>query len=397
MDLSPYLETVRQGVTSAAALGDDTTRQVADRLGGAVEASTRLALIRALSDAAAQVSAEVAPTSVELRMSGAEPELVVVVPAPSAEPTLLLPDHAAAGDDEPPELEGEPVEVDDEPVARVSLRLPASVKSRVDEKAARDGHLDQRLAAPCRDGRAWRTGPIPPVSAVAARSPPIPGDNGPFGPYGVFGPNGPFGPGGVFGGRGRRHPDLPGGPPTAAWDRAGLGPMTARTFDAIGVRAIVVDNLGRGSLTLEAGPRDDVVEGTVSADEELLQETSIRHEADTLRIWFPDQLFRSRKAHIRIGVPTGIALTARTGSADVTASVPLGRSRLSTGSGEVDLAAARGPGRHVRLRFGVGGHPHRRWRTGHQRIGRHRDRRGALSDHRQIRIRRPAGPLAARG
>jgi len=212
MDLSPYLETVRQGVTSAAALGDDTTRQVADRLGGAVEASTRLALIRALSDAAAQVSAEVAPTSVELRMSGADPELVVVVPAPNAEPTLLLPDHAAAGDDEPPESDlTEPIEVDDEPVARISLRLPASVKSRVDEKADRDGistnawllravmdALGERPAVPL--------SPTPPV-------PPMPDDNGPFGPYGVFGPNGPFGPGGVFGGRGRRHADLPGDPP----------------------------------------------------------------------------------------------------------------------------------------------------------------------------------------
>ena len=78
MDLSPYLETVRDGVSSAAALGDDATRQTADRLGGAVEASTRLALIRALADAAAEISAETAPTSVELRMSGPDPELVVI-------------------------------------------------------------------------------------------------------------------------------------------------------------------------------------------------------------------------------------------------------------------------------------------------------------------------------
>ena len=92
MDLSPYLETVRHGVTSAAALGDDNTRQTAERLGGAVESSTRLALIRALSDAAAQISAETAPTSVELRMNGPDPELVVLVPAPTPEPTLLLPD-----------------------------------------------------------------------------------------------------------------------------------------------------------------------------------------------------------------------------------------------------------------------------------------------------------------
>jgi DUF4097 and DUF4098 domain-containing protein YvlB len=116
--------------------------------------------------------------------------------------------------------------------------------------------------------------------------------------------------------------------------------MSARTFDATGVRAIVVDNLGRGSLTLETSPREDVVEGTVSGDDELLQQAGIRHEADTLRIWFPDQLFRTQTAHIRIGVPPGTALTARTGSADVTASAPLGRCRITTGSGELSLAEA---------------------------------------------------------
>lgn len=116
--------------------------------------------------------------------------------------------------------------------------------------------------------------------------------------------------------------------------------MTARTFDAAGVRTIVVDNLARGSLSIEAGPLDDVVEGTVSAAEDLLQETNVRHEADTLRIWFPEQTSRGQTAHVRVGVPAGTALTARTGSADVTATVPLGRCRLVTGSGDISLTGA---------------------------------------------------------
>lgn len=116
--------------------------------------------------------------------------------------------------------------------------------------------------------------------------------------------------------------------------------MTARTFDATGIRTVVVDNLGRGSLTLQPTPRDGLVEGTVSADPDLLEAATIRHESDTLRIWFPDQLFRTPTAHIRIGVPAGTGLTARTGSADVTASAPLGRCRITTGSGEVNLAEA---------------------------------------------------------
>ena len=110
--------------------------------------------------------------------------------------------------------------------------------------------------------------------------------------------------------------------------------MTARTFDAAGVHAIVVDHLARGSLTLEAGPRGDLIEGTVSAGEDLLQQTTIRQEGDTLRIWFPDQLFRTQTAHLRIGVPPGTALTARLGSADVTASVRNGVSFWSVGRGK---------------------------------------------------------------
>ena len=92
-------QTVRDGVTQAAALADDHTRQVAERLGGAIESSTRLALIPALSDAASTISAELAPSSVEVRMVGQDPEFVVSVPsgrvradrAVSAEPTRSRP------------------------------------------------------------------------------------------------------------------------------------------------------------------------------------------------------------------------------------------------------------------------------------------------------------------
>ena len=116
--------------------------------------------------------------------------------------------------------------------------------------------------------------------------------------------------------------------------------MTARTFDAVGVRAIIIQNLGRGSVNVEPGPRPDLVEGTVSGDDELLQQARIRHDGDTLQIWFPDQVFRQHTAHLRIGAPAGTALTARTGSADVTSTVPLGRSRLTTGSGDISLSEA---------------------------------------------------------
>src|ERR687894_1754569 len=119
MDLSPYVQTVRDGVSSAAALADDHTREVAERLGGSIESSTRLALISALSDATSSISAELAPSSVEVRMIGQDPELVVSLATGDSEPTVLQAPREA----DPTDADVL-VDVDDEPVARISLRLP---------------------------------------------------------------------------------------------------------------------------------------------------------------------------------------------------------------------------------------------------------------------------------
>jgi hypothetical protein len=217
MDLTPYLESVRAGVANASALADEQTQQVAGRLGTAIESSTRLALIQALSDAAGTISAELAPSSVELRMVGHDPEFVISVQAAEAEPTLLLPPE--------PEPEGVTTEAEDEPAARITLRLPQSVKARVDEMASSEGiSTNAWLIRAVMDALADRSGPraewpVPPRPPMPphppmAPHPPMPpspklifGETGPFGPEGVFGqkgvfgPNGPFGPGGVFGDR----------------------------------------------------------------------------------------------------------------------------------------------------------------------------------------------------
>jgi hypothetical protein len=196
MDLSSYVTRVRDGVTQAAALADDHTRQVAERLGGAVDASTRLALIQALSDAAGTISAELAPASVEVRMVGQDPEFVVSVPTVDSEPTLLVPDEDSA---EPAAAVEDP-DPDDEPIARISLRLPQSVKARVDEKAAAE-----RISTNAWLIRAVMDALAEPVGPPAPPRPPVPGPifgpDGPFGPHGVFGPHGPFG---IFTDRGQR-------------------------------------------------------------------------------------------------------------------------------------------------------------------------------------------------
>src|SRR5262245_23753159 len=136
MDLSQYVDSVRAGVANASSLADEHTQQVAERLGTAIESSTRLALIQALSDAAGNISAEIAPSSVELRIVGQDPEFVVSIQTSESEPTLLMPEPGAADGEagEPPATEAE-----DEPVARITLRVPQSVKTRVDEMASAEG------------------------------------------------------------------------------------------------------------------------------------------------------------------------------------------------------------------------------------------------------------------
>ncbi len=193
MDLSPYIESVRDGVKNAAALADDNTQQLASRLGTAIESSTRLALIQALSDAAGTISAELAPASVEVRMSGQDPDFVVSVPSPGSEPTMLLP--------EPPEPAADEPELDEEPLARISLRLPNSVKLKVDEMADQDGISTN----------AWLIRAV--VDALAERRrgdgpPRPPGLGGPLA-GGAFGPGGPFGPHGIFGAGGVFSPGRP--------------------------------------------------------------------------------------------------------------------------------------------------------------------------------------------
>ena len=133
MDITNYVEAVRRGVQDAAALGDDHTRQVAERLGVSVESAARLALLEAVADAAAEISLELAPGSVELRVSGGQP-LFVVTPPPAEhadDVTVLQPEDRSS-------LDPEAGDADDQQ-ARVSLRLPQSVKEKVDEYADAEG------------------------------------------------------------------------------------------------------------------------------------------------------------------------------------------------------------------------------------------------------------------
>ena len=196
---------------NASSLADEHTQHVAERLGTAIESSTRLALLQALSDAAGTISAELAPSSVELRIVGQDPEFVVSVQAAESEPTLLLPD-ARAWPSTPRRVP--PSKLTTSPW-RASLWAPALGKGARGSNGFLRRDLDQRVAHSRGHGRLTNVAVTPGVAAARIRvrqMPPLAdgaspnvvfGFGGPFGPHGVFGAEGPFGPGEVF----RRAPE----------------------------------------------------------------------------------------------------------------------------------------------------------------------------------------------
>ncbi len=122
MDLTPYVETMRTHLLTAAAMGDQQARDTARLLADALEPGARLALTHALSAFADEVTAAWGAGSVEIRMRGGEPEVVVTVEtevagAPSDETYVNIEADGDAG------------------AARVSLRMPEYVKSAAENRA----------------------------------------------------------------------------------------------------------------------------------------------------------------------------------------------------------------------------------------------------------------------
>jgi hypothetical protein len=127
MDITPYVERLRHDLTQAAAAGDDRVRDAAERLGLALDPSMRLALMEALSQAAAEITSEMRAGSVDVRLTGRDLEFVVEHPTP--EPAAPVAAATPAGEDEE----------EDGPTARITLRLPESVKAKAEELAGRTG------------------------------------------------------------------------------------------------------------------------------------------------------------------------------------------------------------------------------------------------------------------
>jgi hypothetical protein len=128
MDLSQYVTQLREDLASAAAAGDEQTRRTAALLGAAIEPAARLALMNALSDLAAEVTAALPDRVVEVRLDGRDVR-VAVTADPATEPAT----------EQPPLFPGFPGGADTGDISRITLRLVEQIKSQAEQAAAAQG------------------------------------------------------------------------------------------------------------------------------------------------------------------------------------------------------------------------------------------------------------------
>ncbi|NMH96041.1 toxin-antitoxin system HicB family antitoxin [Pseudonocardia acidicola] len=128
MDVSQYVTQLREDLSSAAAAGDDQTRRTAALLGAAIEPAARLAVMNALSDLAAEVTAALGDRVVEVRLDGRDVRVAVSPDtseheAPEPQPSFTAPAGGPdAGD-----------------ISRITLRLVEQIKSQAEQAAAAQG------------------------------------------------------------------------------------------------------------------------------------------------------------------------------------------------------------------------------------------------------------------
>jgi len=177
MDLTWYVNRVRRELAVAAEAGGEDAQALAERLTAPLDSAIRLTLLDALSAAAEEITRELAPGSVEVRLRGGDPSFAVSPP-----PVEGSYDEAAGGS-----LPAESIGVmhdagsplpdlaaaDEGATTRINVRLPEGLKTRIEEAAGREGRSvnawlvraaatalnpsapDDPTSAPARSRRQW--------------------------------------------------------------------------------------------------------------------------------------------------------------------------------------------------------------------------------------------------
>jgi hypothetical protein len=118
MDLAPHVEAIR-GDLDALLSGDQAGHAALERIGRAIEPSLQLRLLDALGEASLELCEQLPSGHTEVRVAGRDARLVFVGPSP--------------------EPESPPEEPEEGGMARLTLRMSDTLKSKVEESAAKEG------------------------------------------------------------------------------------------------------------------------------------------------------------------------------------------------------------------------------------------------------------------
>jgi predicted HicB family RNase H-like nuclease len=119
MQLTQHVEAIRSDLEAIGGIGDEAVVAAAQRLTQALAPALGLRLLDVLQDAALEVSGQLASGHVDVRLAGQEP-LLVYVEEEAAEPAPSAP-------------------ADEGLAARITLRLPDSLKVTIEAAAAKEG------------------------------------------------------------------------------------------------------------------------------------------------------------------------------------------------------------------------------------------------------------------
>ena len=112
MNVAAFVEALQRDLEAVAGIGDDAVADAARRISAALEPSLRLRLMDVLGEAAAELTNQLPNGHIEVRIAGGDPELLYV------------------------EEQGAPMpSTDDSLSARVTLRLPETLKAIIDAAA----------------------------------------------------------------------------------------------------------------------------------------------------------------------------------------------------------------------------------------------------------------------
>lgn len=126
MDLSPYLANLREDLNTTASAGDDNTKRAAAVLSAALEPAARLAIMNALSDLAAEVTAQLDGQVVDVRLDGRDVRVVVSGNSDAG--------NAGPQEDTPP-----PPPMGGGDISRMTLRLFEELKGKAEQAASEQG------------------------------------------------------------------------------------------------------------------------------------------------------------------------------------------------------------------------------------------------------------------